>query len=154
MPTPGANPDQPLKLLAVDGDDLTVMAAVLQDAITCITEMAWVTEEHRFYAAFLRFRWETADRDKLLQCQCALTVEDVEAVRYRGIDPRFGRVRLELLTIYAEEQPEGGNRITLIFAGGSAIQLAVRQVSVRLHDFGECRPATAVPEHMVVAEEA
>lgn len=152
MPAAGANPDQPLKLRAVDGDDLMVMAAILQDAVTCLTEMAYVAEESRFYAAFLRFRREVGKGDTLLQCQCALTVEGVDAVRYRGIDPRFGRVRLELLTIDSEDEAEGASQITLIFAGGAAIQLKAERISVRLQDFGECQPARSLPEHLIVAQ--
>jgi hypothetical protein len=153
MPPPAAaGADQALKLRAVDGDDLMVMAAILQDAVTCLTEMAYVTEEQRFYAAFLRFRREMGNGDTLLQCQCALTVDGVDAVRYRGIDPRFGRVRLELLTIDGEDEPGGASQITLIFAGGAAIQLTTQRINVRLQDFGECQPARSLPEHMIVAQ--
>ncbi|HEX6144357.1 MAG TPA: DUF2948 family protein [Geminicoccaceae bacterium] len=146
-----------LRLRAVDDEDLHVMAACLQDALTCISEMAYLRTEDRFMAAFLRFRREcqkdTGEPGALLQCQCALTFDEVEAVRYRGIDPRFGRVRLELLTIIDEPDPEGGGaRINLLFAGDAAIQLKVRKIEVRLEDFGECAPATAVPVHPVVAQ--
>ena len=152
----GVTPDQRLKLRGIDDEDLRVIAACLQDALTCITEMVYAAREDRFMAAFLRFRREirpeSEELGELLQCQCALTFDEVEAVRYRGIDPRFGRVRLELLTIVAEDDPEGGMRISLVFAGGAAIQLKVRRIEIRLEDFGECSRASTVPVHPVVAD--
>ena len=153
-PSGGREPER-LKLRAVDGEDLSVMAAVLQDALTCISEMAYLKNDDRFMAALLRFRREVqqdGEVGQLLQCQCALTFEEVEAVRYRGIDPSFGRVRLELLTILAEDRPDGGCRIVLVFAGDAAILLEVRRIEVRLEDFGECAPASSIPVHAVVAQ--
>lgn len=154
MPPSERQPER-LRLRAIDGEDLSVMAAVLQDALTCLSEMAYSKADSRFMAAFLRFRREVQQDGEvgpLLQCQCALTFEAVEAVRYRGIDPRFGRVRLELLTIMVEDRPGGGARIVLLFAGDAAIQLEVGGIEVRLQDFGECAPATSIPVHAVVAQ--
>ena len=154
MHPPESEPER-LRLRAVDGTDLSVMAAVLQDALTCLTEMAYVKPDRQFMAAFLRFRREVqqdGEMGRLLQCQCALTFDEVDAVRYRGIDPRFGRVRLELLTIMAEDRPEGGSRIVLLFAGDAAILLEVRKIEVRLQDFGDCAPATTIPVHAVIAQ--
>lgn len=150
MPAGGTTVGEALKLRAADTEDLMVMAAILQDALTCMTEMAYVAGEDRFLAAFLRFRREKGGEGELLRCECALTIEDVQNVRYRGIDPRYGRVRLELLTLDAEPS-EDGSLITMIFAGGAAVQLSVRRINVRLQDFGECRPALVQPEHTVVA---
>ena len=49
-PSGGREPER-LKLRAVDGEDLSVMAAVLQDALTCISEMAYLKNDDRFMAA-------------------------------------------------------------------------------------------------------
>jgi hypothetical protein len=146
--------DHCLKLKAVDQDDLHVIAACLQDALIPLSEMAFLKDERRFLAAFTRFRREdTRDGEpELMQCQCVLNVEGVEAVRYRGIDPHLGRVRLELLTILPEPDPDGGVAITLLFAGDAAIQLRTTKIDARLQDFGDCWPARAVPRHAVVAQ--
>ena len=53
-----------LRLKAVDGDDLSVIAACLQDALIPLSEMAYLADEQRFLAAFTRFRREClADPD-------------------------------------------------------------------------------------------
>lgn len=158
-----AKPAARLRLRAVDADDLAVMAACLQDALIPLNEMAYLAEEGRFMAAFTRFCRECLDDPEgcespdLMQCQSALTLDQVEAVRYRGLDPRLGRVRLELLTIVAEPPADGTRRITLLFAGDIAIQLQARSLSATLEDFGEPWPATCAPLHQletVAGEEA
>ena len=100
-----------LRLKAADAADLSVIAACLQDALIPLSEMVYLPDEHRFLAAFTRFRREClADPDRcegLTQCQSVLTFERVEAVRHHGIDPRFGGVKLEFLTMVAEPGEDG-----------------------------------------------
>jgi hypothetical protein len=140
-----------LRLRAVDADDLRVIAACLQDALIPLSEMAYLTGQRRFVAAFTRFRREClADPercDQLTQCQAALCFEHVAAVRYRGLDRRFGGVRLELLTILVEPGAAEAARVILVFAGDVAIQLQVDRIDAQLEDFGEPRPAQIVPQH-------
>jgi hypothetical protein len=154
MPSRPAKQAEPLRLRAVDADDLAVIAACLQDALIPLNEMAFLAAEHRFMAAFTRFCRECLDEpvgpgcDGLMQRQSVLTLEQVETVRFRGLDPRFGRVRLELLTIVAErEEDESACRVTLLFAGDVAIQVRARRLAAKLEDFGEPWPARCAPAH-------
>jgi hypothetical protein len=140
-----------LRLRAVDAEDLSVIAACLQDALIPLAEMAYLPEERRFMAAFTRFQRERmADPDRpggLTQSQSVLVLREVEAVKYRGLDSRFGAVRFELLTMISEPGEDGLVRITLLFAGDAAIQLHARRVAATLEDFGEPWPATTLPTH-------
>jgi hypothetical protein len=154
MPSRPAKQADPLRLRAVDGDDLEVIAACLQDALIPLNEMAFLAAEHRFMAAFTRFCRESledpeaCDCEGLMQRQSVLTLEQVEAVRFRGLDPRLGRVRLELLTIVAEpEEDKRACRVTLLFAGDVAIQVRARRLAAKLEDFGEPWPARCAPAH-------
>jgi len=146
-----------LRLRAVDEDDLAVIAACLQDALVPLREMAYLAEEGRFMAAFTRFRRECladperCDCTELTQCCSVLGFEQVEAVKYRGIDRRFGGVKLELLTIVAEPASDGLIHITLLFAGDMALQLRVRAIACWLEDFGEPWPARVAPVHELAA---
>jgi hypothetical protein len=147
-----------LRLKAVDADDLSVMAACLQDALIPLSEMVYLPDEHRFLAAFTRFRRECladpSGRDGLTQCQSVLAFTGVEAVRHHGVDRRFSAVRLEFLTMVAEPGEDGLGSVVLIFAGGIAIQLRVREIAATLRDFGEPRPAAAAPHHELSSESA
>jgi hypothetical protein len=140
-----------LRLRAVDAEDLSVIAACLQDALIPLSEMAYLPDERRFMAAFTRFQRERAvDPDRLgglTQSQSVLILREVEAVKYRGLDSRFGAVRFELLTLISEPAKDGRIRITLLFAGDAAIQLHARGIAATLEDFGEPWPAATAPTH-------
>ena len=147
-----------LRLKAVDADDLAVIAACLQDALIPLSEMVYLPDERRFLAAFTRFRREClADPeccDGLTQCQSVLTFNGVECVKHHGIDPRFGAVRLEFLTMVAEPGADGLTTVVMIFAGDMALQLRMRGIAATLCDFGEACPASAAPRHELALESA
>ena len=50
--------DKPLRLKALDADDLTVISSLTQDAIFPATEMKWDRKARRFALLLNRFRWE------------------------------------------------------------------------------------------------
>ena len=139
-----------LRLRAVDAEDLSVIAACLQDALIPLSEMAYLPDERRFMAAFTRFQRERmADPNRpegLTQSQSVLVLSDIEAVKYHGLDSRFGGVRFELLTLISEPA-EDGLHITLLFAGDAAIQLHASGIAATLEDFGEPWPAHTLPTH-------
>jgi hypothetical protein len=140
-----------LRLKAEDADDLSVIAACLQDALIPLSEMAYLADERRFVAAFTRFRRECladpARCEGMSMCHSALVFSEVEAVRHHGVDSRFSAVRLELLTVIAAPAADGLTEITLLFAGDAAIRLRVKSIAARLEDFGEPWPAPVAPAH-------
>jgi hypothetical protein len=140
-----------LRLKAEDGDDLSVIAACLQDALIPLSEMVYLAEERRFLAAFTRFRRECladpAQCEGLTQVQSVLAFNEVEAVHHLGLDSRFSGVRLELLTMIAAPLADGASDITLVFAGDAAIRLRARRIAATLADFGEPWPAPVPPAH-------
>jgi len=145
-----------LRLRAADADDLSVIAACLQDALIPLSEMAYLADERRFMAAFTRFRREClADPSRcegLTQCLSVLCFDNVEAVKHRGVDARLGGVKLELLTIVAEPTADGLTHVTLLFAGDVAVRLDVSAIEAKLDDFGEPQEAKAVPSHELLQE--
>ena len=147
-----------LRLKAEDADDLGVIAACLQDALIPLSEMVYLQGERRFLAAFTRFRRERlvdpSRDDGLTQCQSVLAFNEVESVRHHGVDPRFGAVKLEFLTMAAEPGADGQHEILLIFAGDIAIRLRVRAIAATLSDFGQPWPAAAAPHHELPSESA
>ena len=54
----------PLKLVALDRDDIEIISAHLQDAIVKVADVHWRPDENRFVAALGRFDWEAAYADK------------------------------------------------------------------------------------------
>ena len=50
----------PLKLIALDADDLAIVSAHLQDAVLKAADLVYLPREQRFALALRRFDWEGA----------------------------------------------------------------------------------------------
>ena len=141
----------PLKLKAVDADDLQVIAGLLQDAIVPVLDIAYDAGEQRFMFAANRFRWEkTADAVGLQgeRVHCGVTFANVVNVQRRGIDRGRPGTFLNLLTLSLAEHPgAAGPIIELIFSGDAAIRLETTGLLCHLEDFGEPWPAQWHPQH-------
>ncbi|MXQ08031.1 DUF2948 family protein [Alphaproteobacteria bacterium GH1-50] len=146
--------ERPLRLKAEDADDLGVLAALVQDAVFPVTEMAWRPSERRFALLINRFRWE----DKALaeqrgrpveRVQSLLAIDDVQAVRSQGVDRSDKGVVLALLTVTFVPGDDGTGRIELTLAGDGAIALNVETVNVTLQDVTRpyIAPSRKAPSH-------
>lgn len=146
--------DQPLRLLAQEGADLPVIAALIQDAVFPITEMTWSRRHRRFALLLNRFRWEdraAAERDKrpYERVRSLLTFENVLSVRSQGIDRDDKDTILSLLSLTFHPGPEGTGRIDLVLAGDGAIELQIEAVEAVLTDVSRpyIAPSGKVPGH-------
>jgi len=95
--------EQPLRLKALDAEDLGVLAALVQDAVFPGSEIKWDRKARRFALLLNRFRWEDADRAKARKrdferVQAVLVIEDVMAVQAQGVDPADKDMVYALLT--------------------------------------------------------
>lgn len=144
----------PLRLSAMTGEDLPVMAALLQDAVFPITEMTYAKPRRRFALLVHRCRWEdqaAASRENrpFERVQALLTVENVLAVQTQGIDRTQKDLILSLLDITYDGPAEGPGRLTLTLAGDGAIALQIEALELSLRD--TTRPYRAVagkaPDH-------
>lgn len=136
----------PLKLRAIDTEDLAVLAAFLQDAIANVSEMAYLPEDGKFVLAVCRFRWEKALSETpervFERVSCAVTVDRVEDPKYRGFDLKERNRTMPLLTVTYD-----GASVLLTFGGDAALKLPVSSLDLRIEDFGECWPTKQKPEH-------
>lgn len=137
---------EPLRLRATDTGDLSVIAAMLQDALAPIGDIGFMADEGSFMMALNRFRWEAEDEDakRHERVHAGLRFDTVRRVQYRGIDLADRGRFLELLTISYDE-----GVAVLHFAGGSAIRLEVERLECALGDFEEPWPTAWKPAHEV-----
>ncbi len=142
--------ERPLRLLAMDADDLQIVSALTQDAVFPITEMTWQRRRRRFALLLNRFRWE--DRDAAAtrgrpaeRVQSVLAIADVEKVQTQGVDRGDGDIVLSLLSISFEPSEDGTGRVLLTLAGDGAIALDVEALEVTLEDV--TRPYVAPSHH-------
>ena len=133
-----------LKLRARDAEDLESIAAVTQDALVPVADMAWLPDERRFVLAMNRFRWERpAEADGVYErVNCGLCFENVTHVETRGLDLKQRDFILDLLTVVLEE-----GFVLLSFAGYRDVRLSVESFDCKLDDFGEPWPTRTRPAH-------
>lgn len=143
--------EQPLRLVAMDGEDLKVLSALCQDAVFPATEMQWQAKQNRFGILLNRFRWEDvplAERAgrKPERVQSVLAIQDVQRVASQGIDRADADTVLSLLAV---EYDADANAVHLTLAGDGGIRLIVEDLDVSLRDV--TRPYAAVsgkvPDH-------
>jgi hypothetical protein len=141
-----ASGEQPLKLRAIDIQDLAVVSAFLQDSIANVSEMAYLPEQRLFVLAVCRFRWEravSASPEQIFErVSCAITINDVDTPKYRGFSLKDRYRTMPLLAITFDD-----TEVTLTFGGEAAVRLPVTGLDLRVEDFGKCWPTKTKPEH-------
>lgn len=142
--------DAPLRLRALDAEDLQVVSSLVQDAVFPATEMRWDRRQRRFAVLVNRFRWEDARAGSAPErVRAVLLVEDVMAVRSQGIDPRDGETVLSVLSVGFEPGEDGMGRVILTLAGDGAVACDVEALEVILKDVTRpyAAPSGKVPVH-------
>lgn len=139
--------EAPLRLMAESEEDLSVIAALVQDAVLPATEMKWERGRRRFSCLINRFRWEDkAEAEKrgrsFERVQSVLAVDDVLGVARQGVDPTDPDMVLSLLGVTFEPTEDGAGRLELAFAGDGAIGIDVESINIALQDV--TRPYRAV----------
>lgn len=140
----------PLKLAAFDDEDLAVLSAHVQDAVLKVGDMVFLPQEGRFAIAMNRFIWEKAadgKRAAFERRRSVLSFDRVQAVRSSRIDRDRADAVLELLAVSFETADTPAGKVTLVFAGGGAVQLDVEVIEARLADLGAAWATSAKPEH-------
>ena len=146
--------DRPLRLKALDAEDLGVIAALVQDAVFPASEMVWKASERRFALLLNRFRWEDAalaeSRGRAFErVRAVLSIEDVQGVRSSGVPKGDADTVLSLLGLSFRPGEDGQGTVVLTLAGDGEIEVAVEALEVILRDV--TRPYQAVsgkrPEH-------
>src|SRR5665809_101778 len=114
----------PLKLIALDEEDLAILSSHLQDAVVRVEDIAYLPGQKRLAAVLNRFDWEKA------------TVEGGEAYQRRRTALRFDRVLgaklknikltardriLSLLAVSFEPGEAPSGKVTLFFSGDASI---------------------------------
>src|SRR5690348_17477667 len=90
-----------LKFIALDGDDLAVVSAHLQDAVLKVSDVMWRPQEKRLVLALNRFDWESAQSEHpaYRRRRAALRFERVLSCKCRQVDPAGKDAVLNLLAV-------------------------------------------------------
>jgi Protein of unknown function (DUF2948) len=127
-----------LKLIALDGDDLAVISAHVQDARVRASDIIWRQGEKRLVIGMSRLDWEQTLSGETTPRRliAALRFDRVLSCKSRNIDCDAPEAALELLGIefYPRESPSGC--ALLMFSHGAALRLDVECLECELTDLG------------------
>jgi DUF2948 family protein len=134
----------PLKLVALDRDDIEVVSAHLQDAILKVADIRWRPNENRVVVCVNRFDWEAAHgtAHQFRRRRAALRFDRVSACKCRDLSAVQKDQVLNLLAVTFEpknqnghdDEPEPAGTVTLMFSGGGMLRLEVECLEVELAD--------------------
>lgn len=146
--------EKPLRLMALDADDLQVVSALTQDAVFPANEIAWRVRAKEFALLLNRFRWEDAEaaakRGRAVErVQSVLIFGDVLKVQSQGVEKGDADTVMSLLSISFEPGEDGMGRIILTLAGDGAIALDVETIDAKLQDVTRpyLAPSRKTPDH-------
>ena len=146
--------EAPLNIGALDSEDLTVISAMVQDAVLPIGEISWQANQRRLALLINRFRWEdktNAERQgrPVERVQSLLVFDTVLSVASQGLDRSQKDLVLSVLSITTENAENGDCFITVTLAGDGALRIRVEAVEVQLRDVTRpyAAPSRKSPHH-------
>ena len=143
----------PLRLKALDADDLNVISGLCQDAVFLDSEVKWDRKKRRFALLLNRFRWEDTDRatrrGDYERVQSVLSIEDAMRVQSQGVPKGDADMVLSVLSIGFEAGEDGAGTVLLTLAGDGAIRVEVEALELLLRDVTRPyrAPSGKAPDH-------
>ena len=141
-----------LVLAAEDPEDLEVISAHLQDAVTRIKDIAYLPKKRRFAAVFNRFKWEKPERGREggnVRVQSGVHFDNVLSVKSKNMKLGAHNAVVSLLAIrhVPNSSDVTAGAIELYFSGGGVIRLEVECIEVELSDLSNEWAARGRPAH-------
>ena len=149
MPLFGSKPPaKPLRLIALEPEDLPPLSALVQDAALRFGDMVYDVAGKHFTVRMNRFCHEAAGVQPL-RAPSVLRLSCVTKVSLRGLDPKATQQALSLLDISAELLEPPAVVLTLRFAGEGVrdIRIEAECLDVLLLDLAAPRRAKTTPNH-------
>ncbi len=139
-------PSRALRLLAQDADDLEVISAALQDAVTHIGDIQFERDARRLTIAFNRFCWERA-AGAGERVRSGLQLGGVLEVKARKLRRDAKDAVLELLALTFEPDEAPGGLVNFAFAAGGDLAVRVECIDAALADLSQPWPSPRTPTH-------
>lgn len=124
---------KPLNLGAMDPDDLTVLSALVQDAVLPVTEIRFARKDRRLALLLNRLRHEE-NRAEVERVQSVLVVDNVMSVLSQGIDRSDRDLILQVLAVNFTPTDDGAGHVDITLAGDGTLRARVEALDLRLKD--------------------
>ncbi len=140
---------EPLRLLARDLEDLTILSTHLQDALLPLTSMVYEPKNATFTMLANRFCWEHPPVDHegepmYHRVHSALSFKNVGTVHHRGFQCKGNMRTLNLLAVQATPS----HAIHLICSGDNEIKIETKDIHCHLGDLHHPWPTRKKPTHL------
>ena len=145
---------KPLKLIALDRQDLGVISAHVQNTCVKRSDMAWLRSQRRFVVGGMRYDWVGAKTGPAERVGSVLRFDRVLKVSHLGLNDKDKDATLNLLAVTFEKTDPPAGMIMLAFADGTLVRLEVECVEAELRDMGPREPAEACPGHALTETSA
>jgi len=132
----------PLKLIARSGADISVLSALLQDALLAGVDMQYIAAEKTLICLLNRYCRET-EKEAPQRRLCGLKIGQVEKVQTLQI----ALEKEQFYNLLSIEYEEAEKLLILTFSGGAAIRLFIEEITITLGDVAEAHPSLARPVH-------
>ncbi|WP_169567613.1 DUF2948 family protein [Sneathiella limimaris] len=138
-----------LKLYAMDAEDISILSAALEGAITSPGEMSFSSKQRQFTLTASRLRWEDRSRSeqKASRVRCGILFTDVMKIRAKNIPQTDRTMVMELLSIETSEEADETVLIRLNFADERTLEMQVECIHAALTDVGEAWNTDKIPSH-------
>ena len=139
----------PLKLVALDKDDLEVVSAHLQDALIRPADIRWRPQEKRLVVGLSRFDWEAAlaQSPQYRRRSAALRFDRVLGCQAHNVDKSNKNSVLNLLSITFDQPDPPAGIVMLTFSGGGELRFAVECLEAEIVDLDLAWAAAVCPDH-------
>ncbi len=152
----------PLRLNALDAEDLAIVSAHVQDAVLRVGDLALDGRAGRLLVPMNRFAWEAARPPPLVakpepgerRRSVASCFDRVLSASRTGIDLGAPEDVLSLLALRWTPGDDPSGAIELVFAGEAAIRLHVECIEVQLADLGAAWSTPSRPFHRLTRRPA
>ncbi|MEO1745031.1 MAG: DUF2948 family protein [Pseudomonadota bacterium] len=140
---------KPLKLLALDMSDLTVISAQVQDALTKPTLIEYRRAQKRLDIVLNRFAWDAQGRRKTgnERRRSVLSFAQVTGLQALGVRQGDDDQVLSVLALRFEPGDAPSGTIEAVFSGEAAMRLSVDAIEVQLTDLGAAWESRFKPTH-------
>ncbi|MCF6293655.1 MAG: DUF2948 family protein [Robiginitomaculum sp.] len=138
-----------MRLLAQSQKDLSVISAIVQDAITRVGDISYDKKSRQLIIAMNRFCWENGKRSVPARARAALQISDVISVRQTGIASAKRNGILSLLDIEfaADQENPPSGEITINFSDNGTMIISVECLDLALVDVSGAWGAKSRPKH-------
>jgi hypothetical protein len=134
---------EPIRLIALDEEDLKLISSMLQDAVTTIGDIRFEAKARRLTVTLNRYRWEAPGE----RVRTGLQLGGVMAVQSRRLRREARRAVLELLAVSFEPGEAPGGTVVFTFAGGGDLRAEVECIDAALADLSAPWPTPRTPGH-------